>query len=478
MHRSVIPLAAGFPPASRERWRALVERTLEGAGVETLVSEGADGLRIEALYAADGAAAPVAFVPAPRGGGGWDIRAVIDHPDPAEATVRVAAELAGGARSLLVRLDPSARAGVAVGAAEGLERLLRPVRLEETAVALDAGFIGVTAGGWLAAAAKASPTAKLALHLDPLSAFAEMGASPGPIESHLIAAAGLAARLAEPYPEARFFLASGRVAHEAGGGQGWELALMAAAAVAYAKAMVRAGLAMPAAFGRITLGLAVDTDPLVSIAKLRAARILWARITGACGVEAPAVIEARSSARMLTSGDPWTNLVRLTAAGFAGAVGGADSLVLAAFTDALGLATPFARRLSRNTQLVLMEEAHLGRVADPVGGAWAFEALTRELAQAAWASFTAIEAAGGAVEALRSGLIAEEVAAGRSALAARVAAGEMKIVGVTDFAQAPDRTPEVESSTFAPVEAPSPRLPGPDSHCPALAPIRLEALAA
>ena len=100
------------------------------------------------------------------------------------------------------------------------------------------------------------------------------------------------------------------------------------------------------------------------IAKMRAARSLWARLAGACGADPLARIEARSSHRMLTRPDAWTNMIRLTAAGFAAAAGGADSVILGSFTDALGLPTEFARRQSRNAQLVLMEEAHVGRVAE------------------------------------------------------------------------------------------------------------------
>src|SRR2546430_10031688 len=118
---------------------------------------------------------------------------------------------------------------------------------------------------------------------------------------------------------------------------------------------------------------------------------------------------------------------RLTAAGFGAAVGGADSVILGNFTDALGLPTEFARRQSRNTQLVLMEEAHIGRVADPAAGAGYLEALTDQVARQAWADFQAIEAAGGIVPALASGHVAKAVAA------ANAARPEPRIIGVNAF---------------------------------------------
>jgi methylmalonyl-CoA mutase N-terminal domain/subunit len=183
------------------------------------------------------------------------------------------------------------------------------------------------------------------------------------------------------------------VVHEAGGGEAEEVAFAAASAVAYAKALVRAGLPMADAFARITLGLSADADYFLTMAKLRAARAVWARIAGACAAHPTARVEARSSRRMLTAKDAWTNMIRLTAAGFGAAVGGADAVVLGNFTDALGLPTPFARRQSRNAQLVLMEEAHVGRVADPAAGSGYVEALTDQIAREAWARFQAIEAA-------------------------------------------------------------------------------------
>ena len=478
MGDTVISLAADFPTSSREAWLGLAVRTLKGAGLESLVSRSADGLALQPLYARDDSTTPAAFTPAPRGGeGSWDIRAEVGHPAPREANRQILEHLRGGASSVLIQIDPSGRAGVAVGETDGLARALDGVLTDLAPVALDAGFLGVACADWLSEAAKASPAAPLAFHLDPLSAWVVAGVSPGPIEAHLIAAANVAARLTQVHPRASLLLASGRAIHEAGGSEAQELAFAAAAALAYAKAMVRAGVPLDDAFARIVLGLAIDADPFLAIAKLRAARVIWAKVMLACGVDIPAKIEARSSGRMLTRADPWTNLVRLTAAGFAGAVGGADAMALGAFTDATGPAAPLARRMARNTQLILMEEAHLGRVSDPLAGAGSIEALTRALGEAAWTLFVTIEAAGGIVAALREGVIAAPVLEAREALRTAIAAGDTRILGVTDFVNADDKPVEIEAVDPVAVDAPSPRLPGPDSRCPPLAPIRLEDLA-
>jgi methylmalonyl-CoA mutase len=465
-------IASGaFPPATAADWRALVEKTLKDAPFESLQRTTLEGLPIAPLYEA--APEGARFAPRPHDADRpWDLRAAVAHPDPTRARADLLADLEGGAASGLICIDPAGEHGVAVGSAADLARVLDGVLLELAPVALDAGFLGSKAADWLGAAAKGSPTALLLFHMDPLGAFARAGESPGPIESHLVSAATVGARLAESYPKAGLFLASGRVFHEAGGGEAGELAFMLASALAYAKALIRAGASMEQAFAGIHLGLSADADYFASIAKFRAARVLWAQLASACGVSAPARIEARSSQRMLAVQDPWTNMLRLTSAGFGAAVGGADAVVLGAFTDAIGLATAFARRQSRNAQLVLMEEAHLGRVADPAAGSGYIEALTDEMARAAWAQFQAIEAQGGLIAALASGHVAGQVTAVREA---RDAAGAPKIVGVTAFPPTQDAPVEVERPKPVGVEAPSTRLPGPDGRCPPLAPIRIAA---
>ncbi len=462
-----LALAGDFQPATEADWRALVDKTLGEAPFSSLEKVTVEGLPIAPLYApAPKPGAPARAVPADRA---WEVATLTAHPDPARANAEILADLRGGAAAAVLRIDPAGKTGVALGSAADLARALDGVILEFAPVALDAGFLGPQAADWLGAAAKASPSALVRFHLDPVSAFAEAGASPGPIEAHLISAATVAARLAETYPQAQLMLASGRVVHEAGGGEAAEVAFAAASAIAYARALVRAGLPMAGAFARITLGLSADADYFLTIAKLRAARAVWSRIAAACGADPTGRVEARSSRRMLTAKDAWTNMVRLTAAGFAASVGGADSVILGNFTDALGLPTEFGRRQSRNAQLVLMEEAHIGRVADPAAGSGYVEALTDQIARAAWAEFQAIEALGGVIAALAGGQIAAAVGAAKAARPA-----DPKIIGVTAFPPAKETPVEVEiAAARAATGAPSASLPGPDGACAPLRPMRI-----
>jgi methylmalonyl-CoA mutase len=462
--------------ATRARWMALVEKTLKGQSFDdALTVKTPDGLTIQPLYTAADGVAVARDLRARDPERPWDLRVRAAHPDPLHTAKDVLTDLENGAASVLLQVDPTGANGVAIGSTDDLAKALSGVLVDLAPVALDAGFLGPKAADWLGALAKAAPNAPLAFHLDPLSAFAQAGVSPGPIESHVFNAATVASRLAQTYVKASLFLATGRAAHEAGGSNTEELAMMTASALAYAKALVRQGLTMDDAFGRIVLGVSLDGEYFTGVAKVRAAKAMWARLTDACGVSVAPRIEARSSRRMLAKADAWTNLLRLTSAGFAGAVGGADVILLDAFTDAIGLPTAFARRQARNTQLVLMEESHLGRVADPAGGAWYLDSLTDQMARAAWGGFQAIEAAGGVIKALESGLVADAVANTRAAQEAAFADKSRKILGVTAFPNADDKTPEVETPDAVATTAPDVRLPGPDSHCAALTPVRFAA---
>jgi methylmalonyl-CoA mutase len=474
MDQEIIPLAADFPPATREAWERAALKALKGEPLERLRSRTADGLVLDALQPTGEAR------PAARGAAGsdperpWEVRTIVDHSDPVRAGAEALHDLENGAASLLLTVDPSGARGVAAGSVGGLGRALEGVLLDLAPVALDAGWLGPVAGGWLAELAKGGPAAPLALHMDPLGTWALDGVSPGPVEAHVAAAAETAARHAATYPKATFFLASGRPVHEAGGSEGWELGFAAAAALAYARAMTEAGVADP--WDRIVLGLSADVEHLATAAKLRAARVIWGKMTAACGSSAPARIEARSSRRMLARMDAWSNLLRLTAAGFGAAAGGADAVVLEPFTAPLtGTGErpgALARRQARNIQLVLMEEAGLGRVSDAAGGSGFLEALTDGLARAGWAAFQAIERAGGLRAALAAGVVQDAAEAARDERAAEYADGRRALVGVTRFPNATDEPPALETAAASGAAGPDMGRPGADSVCRPLAPVR------
>ena len=451
-----------FPTPSPADWKTLAEKALKDRPLESLLHLDADQLVVRPLYAAATGVEPL-FAPRPSDAEGraWDLRTLVEGDDPAALNAAVLVDLEGGAASVVLK-------GAVLADSAPLTAALDGVALELAAVGLDAGLGGPEAANALAVAAKGSPRAKLMFHMDPVSAFAETGEAPRALEEHLTLAANTAARHAGAYPEASFFMASGRVAHEAGGSIGQELAFAAANAVALVKAAVEAGMTAEQALRGTVLGVAVDQEYFDSLAKVRALRLMWRSLSRAFGAETPAVIEARSSRRMLSARDPWPNLLRLTAAGFAGAVGGADAVVLDGFSRASGRPDAFARRQARNTQLVLMEEAHVGRVDDPAAGSWFLDQRTRELAEAGWAEFQVIEAEGGIVEALRGHVIQPRVARARQSLEAALQSGAVQMVGVTKFVDADPRP--------APVEPDRPVIPeGGGDACVPLTPMRLAA---
>jgi methylmalonyl-CoA mutase len=263
--------------------------------------------------------------------------------------------------------------------------------------------------------------------------------------------------------------ADGRVIHNAGGSEAQELAFVLAVATAYLRAIEAEGVALDAARRMLFFRLCSDAEQFLTMAKFRALRKLWARVEVSCGLApAPALVSAETAWRMLAARDPHVNILRTTIAVVAAALGGADAITVLPFTAARGLPDAFARRIARNTQLILLEESHLAKVADPAAGSGAVEDLTDELCGAAWKLFQEIEAAGGAAAALENGLIQRNVAAIRAERAAAVARREDALTGVSIF---PDLD-EPDVLVLAPIPPP-PRRAGPEQMFEPLPAIRL-----
>ena len=231
-----------------------------------------------------------------------------------------------------------------------------------------------------------------------------------------------------------FALADGRPIYNAGGSEAQELAYVLAVAAAYLRALETGGRALDAARAMIHFRLVADADQLLTIAKFRALRKLWARIEDACGLSPkPASLAAETAWRMMTQRDPYVNMLRATLAVFSAALGGADAVTVLPFVMALGLPTRFARRIARNTQLILIAELNLAKVADAPAGAGGIEDLTDQLCRAAWAFFQAIEKAGGAIAALERGMVQDAVAAVRNERERAIARRIDALTGTSDF---------------------------------------------
>lgn len=435
-----------FPTPTPLEWRDAAIKALKDRPLEGLIHLDTDQLAVRPLYGtANGGEAVFAPRPSDSEGRAWDVRAINEGTDAVALNRAILTDLENGAASVLL-------SGAVVTDAGQLAKALDGVALELAPVAVEAGFEGLQAAEALSAVAKGSPRAKLAFHLDPVSAYAVSGGAPSDMAGLMADFAKAAAGYAVTYPEAKLYLATGRVAHEAGGSIGQELAFALSSAVAYVKGLIDAGLSADKAVAAVTLGVSLDQQYFDALAKVRALRLLWANVSKAFGTDVQATVEARSSRRMLSARDPWPNMLRLTAAGFAGAVGGADVVVLDGFTRAGGLPDDFARRQARNTQLILMEESNLGRVDDPASGSWYLDARTRELAQAAWTEFQIIEAEGGIVEALSGHLIQPRIQRARELLEKTYQNGSAQIIGVTKYVDSDVRTAGVVATDAAAVD--------------------------
>jgi methylmalonyl-CoA mutase len=467
----ITPLAQDFEAPDEIRWRSLAEAVLKGAPFERLATKSPDGLTIKPLYRAPdapetAAAALIQQALAERPASlPWDIRQVCVHPASATANLAILEDLMGGVSSVALRIDDGDGQGLRLDNAESLRTALKGVLLEAAPIALDAGFGWRRAGTALAEILAGSPNAlPPTFAIDPFGAWTRWGAAPQPIDKELADAAAFARDAAAQFPGGWPLLAQGCSVHEAGGGAALELAVLLASAVGQLRALDHAGLAPNAAAKLIFGRLSVGPDVVVEIAKLRAARALWTHLMTACAAPTAKLrLQAVTSRRMLARDDAWTNLLRNTAACFAAAAGGADIITVLPFTEPLGLPGPLARRMARNTQLVLMEESRLGHVADPGGGAFAVEALTHSLAEEAWTLFQRIEAQGGLAAAFKAGALQGDIAGVAKVRARLVATRRFPITGVSDFPLLEETTPESETA--------GPGATGPAPHADPIVPL-------
>ncbi len=478
--KRTLSIAADFPAPSPDAWTGLLDRILgEGDGVDALASRTLDGIEIQALYTRDDWPAkgdPSGFpgmAPFTRGHrltghvrAGWDVRQRHALPDRKRCNEAILQDLEQGVTSIALALNGAGRHGldgddsaapmfrtadgVDLSSLGDLDAVLGGVDLAAAPIALDAGaaFLPVSAmmiALWQQRGVRPE-TIAAAFNADPITALAKQGTLTCAVEDTLRQLGDLAVYATARFPNVTVVGVDSTVYHDAGASEAQEIACAAATGVAYLRSLTDAGIPLETAFGQIAFTVAVDTDFLMSITKLRTVRRLWGRIAEACGGTEMARsmrLSAITSARMQTRRDPWVNMLRGTMATFAASVGGADSITVLPFTHALGLPDDFARRIARNTQLVLQQESSLNRVIDPAGGAWAFESLTDALSREAWSLFQEIEGAGGIVAELESGALAARIAAVAETRDRSIADRSEPITGSSAFANLQEEPVEV-----------------------------------
>ena len=463
---TALGLADEFPAATADDWTALVERVLKGRSFEdVLVGATSDGIEIEPLYVGSdrdadeatarlvrslslrnpgqqgaGSALPsqpaggrdvrqaVGFAPSARVAGGWDVRQRCDGTNPAGVRDRVLEDLAGGASS--VEVGPGIAAADLVEALDGVRIDAAPVGL-----APHADLARAEALAELAARSPSPPVPGCSLGFDPVGEWARSGLQVDPAQ-----AARLVDRLRRRdrlHPGMMVVTVDAARPAAAGATEVQVLAWATAAGVAYLRALTEAGSGVEEAAGLIGFRLPAAADQFATMAMLRAARVMWGRVVAASGGSGPAAAQyqhAVTDEAMYSRRDPWVNLLRGAAAALAAGTGGADAVTVLPF-DYAAAAMPggLGARLARNTQLLLLEEAQIGRTFDPAGGSFYVESLTRELAEQGWRAFQAVEAAGGIMAGLADGTLAEAIESSWNARLAALGTRRQAVTGVSDF---------------------------------------------
>jgi methylmalonyl-CoA mutase len=381
-------------------WQELTRTTLDGLGVTPLGTPD----QLEDLATAG----------RPSRRSDWDIRAHLSITDAKSAHEEAMSDLENGVTSLWLRLEPDA----------DLDTLLDGVFLDLAPVVLDATDDALAvARGFLAYAEDVELHQGTNLGIPAAQATAEAAVLAG--------GAGVLA-----------FVVDATAVHDRGASDVQELAHSMHVAATYLRTLTEAGVSVDDAAALVEFRHAASDEQFPTIAKLRAARRLWARVLELSGAGAVGQRQHVVTSRpMMSAHDPWVNMLRTTVAAFAAGVGGADAVTVLPFDSPLGRPDAFARRIARNTSSLLISESHLARVADPAGGAYAVEKLTDDLAAAAWELFGRLDDGED---------LAPLIEATVSERDRQVATRERPLTGLTEFPNLAEKRPERHADPLAP----------------------------
>ncbi|PCI63053.1 MAG: methylmalonyl-CoA mutase [Kordiimonadales bacterium] len=433
MTKQGLSLAAEFPAATEAEWRSLVEKTLKGRDFDkAMTSHTYDGIAVNGLYTE----ANARLSPRANGAGG-EAALKVPHwnPNAKETNEAILEDLTGGAEGVMLRLSAGAFPGVDVSE---LGVALEDIHLNMASLTLIAGEEYQAASSALLALLDARNYSHDEVHgslgIDPVGTLAQTGRLLETVETACKNAVQITRNVLNKGWNLTSFTADGGPYHMAGATEAQELGLALASGVYYLRAMEGAGLDLTEAAGKIQLSLTADADLYLTVAKFRAARLLWAQILkqSGCG-DVCFNVDAISSLRMVSLKDPWVNILRATTACFGASVGGADSICILPHDTMLGISSAHARRIARNIQIVLKEESGTSNVTDPAAGAYAFETITSDLAAKAWEYFQKIEGEGGIVAALRSGVVHSDLEASWAGRRANIAKRKEALTGISEF---------------------------------------------
>ena len=465
---------------SLEAWSALAEKELRGRSIEDLNWQTPEGIGVKPLYTAadvqdlphmDGLPGIAPYARGPKAtmyaGRPWTVRQYAGFSTAEESNAFYRSNLAAGQQGLSVAFDlPTHRgydsdhprvegdvgkAGVAIDSVEDMKILFEGIPLDQVSVSMtmNGAVLPVMASYIVAAEEQGVSPQQLAgtLQNDILKEFMVRNTYIYPPAPSMRIVADIIGYTAAQMPKFNSISISGYHMQEAGATNVQELAFTIADGIEYVRTAIDRGLDVDAFAPRLSFFFGIGMNFFMEIAKLRAARILWAtlmqeKFNPKKSASLVLRTHCQTSGVSLTSKDPYNNIMRTTIEAMSAVLGGTQSLHTNAFDEALALPTPFSARIARNTQLLLQEETGITQVVDPLAGSYYIESLTHELVEAARGLIDEVESLGGMTKAVDSGmpkLRIEEAAAQRQA---RIDRGEEVIIGVNKYQL--EVEPEVE----------------------------------
>jgi methylmalonyl-CoA mutase len=470
---------------SKQDWESLAAKESRG---KDLSRETVEGIRLNTVYGPDDSAeidsGYPGMTPFTRGpyatmyaGRPWTIRQYAGFSTAEESNAFYRRNLAAGQKGLSVAFDLATHrgydsdnprvagdvgmAGVAIDSVEDMKLLFDGIPLGEMSVSMtmNGAVLPVMAFFIVAGEEQGVPHAQLTgtIQNDILKEFAVRNTYIYPPEPSMRIVSDIIAYCAAEMPKFNSISISGYHMHEAGATAVQELAYTLADGMEYVRVAKRDGLDIDDFAPRLSFFFGIGMNLFMEIAKLRAARTLWHRIMTQLGAknDRSKVLRThcQTSGVSLTEQDAYNNIVRTTIEALAAVLGGTQSLHTNSFDEAIALPTDFSARIARNTQLILAEESGVTAVADPLGGSWYVEKLTRELEERAWALIEEVEAHGGMTKAVAEGLPKHRIEEAAAARAAKVDTGETVIVGVNRYRLAEEEEHDILEVDNAKVRA-------------------------
>jgi methylmalonyl-CoA mutase len=467
-------LLSEFPPHTEAEWKEAAIQLLKGRPFEkTLITPTYEGFDLQPLYTREGMRKLPHLADQPGMGTqvrgsriegyletGWLVSQELSAPTPAALNAIALKELEGGQSELNFWLDRPGRCGedageasasvgvcgVSLSTVEDLSVLLEGIHPEMISLYFQSGAsapaLYALLSAWMQKQDIPGKDIRGCIGFDPVGWLAETGSLPGSTEKVFDVMAELVQAARSDAPQLQVIDVQGHPYHNAGASSVQEMAAVLATGSLVLKELAKRGLEPEAVVPRMRLSVSIGGNTFIEIAKLRALRILWNRIMEAFGVDESARklhLHARTGLWNKTLFDPYVNMLRTTTEAFSAVVGGCDSLHVSPFDEIIRESGPFSRRIARNTHAVLAEECGMKQVLDPSGGSWAVETLTDDMAREAWKKFQEIEAGGGILDSLGSGLLQEAVAAVRADKLKNIQRRKDVIVGTNTYPNAGEK---------------------------------------